>query len=268
MTKNLWCVQNISEYVLKLKHNAARRRRWICVYTHFWLMYHVRRMLVWCVSACWIFTCFAMLENHEPPHGRRSVPCITLGALTRAFEKPWPQGFLPECSLTENMVQTCLVALYPVDKAWLVTGRTPRWWELKLTFSNFRAFHRGTLMKMPENSWKFQNSIQFHGKAPETWEVFSSLWLLSPRHPKCAVAPESGSFSKQRELRSEWRDVALAFPKSLEVTASSLTFSDPLTKINRGNEAGNCTCLWCISFFSCGWCEKCSGRFTFSALQR
>lgn len=163
MTKNLWCVQNISEYVLKLKHNA-RRRRWICVYTHFWLMYHVRRMVVWCVSACWIFTCFAMLQNHEPPHGRRSVPCITLCALTRAFEKPWPQGFLPECSLTENMVQTCLVALYPVDKAWLVTGRTPRWWELKLTFSNFRAFHRGTFMKMPENSWKCRNSIQFHGK--------------------------------------------------------------------------------------------------------
>ena len=67
-----------------------------------------------------------------------------------SFWEPWPQGFLLEYSLTENMVQTCLVALYPVDKAWLVTGRTPRWWELKLTFSNFRAFHRGTFMKMPE----------------------------------------------------------------------------------------------------------------------
>ena len=47
-------------------------------------------------------------------------------------------------------------------------------------------------------------------------------------------------------LRSEWRDVALAFPKSLEVTASSLQWP---TKINRGNEAGNCPLLMMHFFF-------------------
>lgn len=239
---------------------------------HFWLMYHVRRMVVWCMSACWIFTCFAMLENHEPPYGRRSVPCITLGALTTSFWEPWPQGFLLECSLTENMVQTCLVALY-VESSWqgLACDRTnssmmgieAHIFELQGLWSWNIHENAGKCRKIHENAQIPSNSME------SSWNMggfqLSVITRLSPRHPKCAVAPQRGSFPKQRELRSEWRDVALAFPKSLEVTASSLQWP---TKINRGNEAGNCTCFWCISFFSCGWCEKCSGRFTFSALQR
>ena len=69
----------------------------------------------------------------------------------------------------------------------------------------------------------------------------SVITRLSPRHPKCAVAPENGSFPKQLSQKRVAR-CRSGLPKE----SGSYCFQPSVT---RGNEAGNCTCLWCIFFF-------------------
>ena len=96
-----------------------------------------------------------------------------------SFWEPWPQGFLPECSLTENMVQTCLVALY-VEYSWqgLACDRTNS--TMMGIEAHIFKLQGLSLWNIHENAGKFMKMPKFHPipwKAPETWEVFSSLWL-------------------------------------------------------------------------------------------
>lgn len=203
---------------------------------HFWLMYHVRRMVVWCMSACWIFTCFAMLENHEPPYGRRSVPCITLGALTTSFWEPWPQGFLLECSLTENMVQTCLVALY-VESSWqgLACDRTnssmmgieAHIFELQGLWSWNIHENAGKCRKIHENAQIPSNSME------SSWNMggFSALcdYTSKSKTSQMCCGASEGEFSKTARTQKRVARCRSGLPKE----SGSYRFQPSVTDQNQ-----------------------------------
>ena len=60
--------------------------------------------------------------------------------------------------------------------------------------------NRGKFMEMPIPS----NSFQFHVKLMKHGRSSSPLTRLSPRHPKCAVAPQCGSFFKYGFRNGSW----------------------------------------------------------------